>query len=317
MDKILILGAGGQIGLELTEALNQKYGADNILTSDIKEKDVLSKLPNEYVKIDVTDQKTLKDVIQANKISQVYHLAAVLSATAEKKPKLAWDVNIGSLLGLLEIARDLELDKIYWPSTIAVFGESTPTLNTPQHTITEPSTVYGMAKYAGELWCKYYYQNYGVDVRSLRYPGIISWKTQPGGGTTDYAVDIYHEAIQSEEFTCYLSPDRTLPMMYMDDAIRATLELMDADRSQLSLNMAYNISAMSFSPQEIAQEIKRIIPTFKIKYKTDYRDDIASTWPQSIDDSQAQKDWNWSPNYTLKSMTETMMHHLNKKELSE
>ncbi len=310
MDKILILGAGGQIGLELTEALNEKYGADQVIISDIKEPQSFENFSNKYLNIDVTDRNALREVIITNKVSQVYHMAALLSATAEQHPDRAWAVNIGSLLSLLDIAKDKLVEKIYWPSSIAVYGETTPKQLTPQHTITEPSTVYGIAKYAGELWCKYYKEKHNVDVRSLRYPGIISWKSQPGGGTTDYAVEIYHAALNNETFNCYLSPTRALPMMYMDDAIRATVEVMSADLSDLSISMAYNISAISFTPEEIAEDIRKSIPNFKIEYNPDFRDNIASSWPESIEDTVAQKDWNWKAKYNLQDITQTMLKSL-------
>ncbi len=310
MVKILILGAGGQIGLELTEALNKKYSTEQIILSDIKEPTAFKNFTNTYLNIDVTDKQAILAAITEHKITQVYHLAAMLSATAEKNPQLAWEVNIGSLLSLLEIARKHQGLRIYWPSSIAVFGNTTPPEQTPQHTITEPSTVYGIAKYAGELWCQYYRNTYGVDVRSLRYPGIISWKTQPGGGTTDYAVDIYHAALRQGKYTCYLSPDRALPMMYMEDAIRATLEIMDASLDSLSIAMAYNISALSFTPEELAASIREQIPAFEIKYAPDYRDAIAASWPHTIDDSLAQKDWQWSAKYDLAQMTSIMLQSL-------
>ncbi len=310
MEKILVLGAGGQIGLELTEALNKKYSPSQVIISDIKEPDYFAGFNNTYLSIDVTDKAAVQSAIETHEVSQVYHLAALLSATAEQHPAKAWEVNIGSLLSLLEQAREKKNLRIYWPSSIAVFGNTTPHIDTPQHTITEPSTVYGIAKYAGELWCKYYQEKHGVDVRSLRYPGIISWKTQPGGGTTDYAVDIYHAAISEGKYMCYLRQDRALPMMYMEDAIRATIELMDADVAKLTTAMAYNVSAMTFTPEDIAASIRRRIPNFEIEYKPDFRDEIAASWPQSIDDSLAHQDWGWTAKYDLDQMTNVMLESL-------
>jgi nucleoside-diphosphate-sugar epimerase len=261
MEKILILGAGGQIGVELTLALRQLYGRNQVIASDIKEEHPLLKQDNgPFRQLDVMDFKEVAHVVQEEGITQIYLLAAILSATGETKPLWAWDINMQSLVNLLEISRENKVRKFYWPSSIAAFGPNTPKQNTPQHTIVEPTTVYGISKYAGELWCKYYHDRYGLDVRSLRYPGLISWKSAPGGGTTDYAIDIYIEALKHKKYTCFLAEDSYLPMMYMDDAIRATIELMEAPAAQIKNRMAYNLSAMSFSPKEIAASIQQHIP---------------------------------------------------------
>jgi nucleoside-diphosphate-sugar epimerase len=246
-------------------------------------------------------------------VTQIYHLAAILSATGEKNPSLAWSLNMGGLLNVLEIAREEKLKKVYWPSSIAVFGPTSPKENCPQHTIIEPTTVYGISKYAGEFWCNYYHQRFGIDVRSLRYPGLVSYKSEPGGGTTEYAVEIYHDALETGRYKCFLKKDTYLPMMYMQDAIRATIELMEAPANKISIRTSYNVAAMSFSPQEIASEIRKHIPAFSVSYKPDYRQTIAESWPQSIDDSVARKDWKWKQEYDLSKMTSDMLENLRKK----
>jgi nucleoside-diphosphate-sugar epimerase len=315
MEKILILGAGGQIGVELTLALRQLYGRNQVIASDIKEEHPLLKQDNgPFRQLDVMDFKEVAHVVQEEGITQIYLLAAILSATGETKPLWAWDINMQSLVNLLEICRENKVRKFYWPSSIAAFGPNTPKQNTPQHTIVEPTTVYGISKYAGELWCKYYHDRYGLDVRSLRYPGLISWKSAPGGGTTDYAIDIYIEALKHKKYTCFLAEDSYLPMMYMDDAIRATIELMEAPAAQIKNRMAYNLSAMSFSPKEIAASIQQHIPDFSIDYAPDYRQQIAASWPQSIDDSEARADWGWKHEFDLDKMTAEMLHHLSQKK---
>jgi nucleoside-diphosphate-sugar epimerase len=315
MEKILILGAGGQIGVELTLALRQLYGRNQVIASDIKEEHPLLKQDNgPFRQLDVMDFKEVAHVVQEEGITQIYLLAAILSATGETKPLWAWDINMQSLVNLLEISRENKVRKFYWPSSIAAFGPNTPKQNTPQHTIVEPTTVYGISKYAGELWCKYYHDRYGLDVRSLRYPGLISWKSAPGGGTTDYAIDIYIEALKHKKYTCFLAEDSYLPMMYMDDAIRATIELMEAPAAQIKNRMAYNLSAMSFSPKEIAASIQQHIPDFSIDYAPDYRQQIAASWPQSIDDSEARADWGWKHEFDLDKMTAEMLHHLSQKK---
>lgn len=309
-EKILVIGACGQIGVELTMELRKIYGSGNVVASDLREENPLLKGSGPYISLDVMDKDRVYDLIKSQGITQVYLLAAILSATGEKKPELAWSLNMSSLLSILDIAKQEKLHKIYWPSSIAVFGPSSPRTATPQHTVIEPETVYGISKYSGELWCNYYFKRSNIDVRSLRYPGIISYKGEPGGGTTDYAVDIYHKALSDGRYECFLKEDTYLPMMYMPDAIRATIELMEADASRLTVRTSYNISAMSFSPKEIAASIKKHIPDFKITYEPDYRQAIADGWPESINDEVAAKDWNWKPEYDLDKMTKDMLANL-------
>ena len=312
-EKVLIIGSGGQIGVELAMALRKVYGSDNVIASDLREAHPLLKDAGPYVILDAMDGKAIHELVKKEGITQIYLLAAMLSATGEKAPMKAWDVNMNSLLQVLEIGVQEKLTKIYWPSSIAVFGPTTPTLNTPQQTIVEPRTVYGISKYTGELWCQYYNQRWGLDVRSIRYPGLISWKSEPGGGTTDYAVEIYHEALKNKKYTSFLSENTYLPMMYMDDAIRATIELMEAPVELMKTRMSYNLSAMSFSPKEIAAAIQKHIPEFTIDYKPDFRQAIADGWPKSIDDSVARADWGWKNNFDLDSMTADMLIHLREK----
>lgn len=309
-DKVLILGACGQIGVELTLALRAIHGANNVIASDIREEHALLKGTGPYLVINVMDAPTILETIRREKITQIYLLAALLSATGEKNPKMAWDINMNSLLQILDLGVQENIRKIYWPSSIAVFGPTTPNAITPQQTIMEPTTVYGISKYAGELWCQYYHQRWGLDVRSLRYPGLISWKSEPGGGTTDYAVEIYHHALKSKHYTSFLKKGTYLPMMYMDDAIKGTIELMQSTASKIKSRMAYNLSAMSFSPEEIAASIQQYIPDFKIDYAPDFRQNIANSWPQSIDDSAARKDWGWQHHFDLDKMTDTMLKNL-------
>jgi nucleoside-diphosphate-sugar epimerase len=309
-DVILILGACGQIGTELTEKLRTIYGSENIIASDIREGDLFMMKAGPFEIIDATDKETILKVVKKYKVTQVYLLAAMLSATAEKAPEKGWDLNMKSLLGVLDLAKEKHIKQIYWPSSIAVFGPTTPKQNTPQKTLMEPSTVYGISKVSGEFWCKYYHDKYGVDVRSLRYPGIISWKTKPGGGTTDYAVDIFFKAIEKGNYNCFLSEKTRLPMMYMNDAIDATIQIMQAKPEDIKIRTSYNLSAMDFTPQEISLEIKNYIPDFKITYQPDYRQQIADTWPQSIDDSSARKDWNWQHKFDLQSMTADIFKNL-------
>lgn len=309
-DKVLILGACGQIGVELTLALRALHGANNVIASDIREEHALLKGTGPYLVINVMDAPTILETIRREKITQIYLLAALLSATGEKNPKMAWDINMNSLLQILDLGVQENIRKIYWPSSIAVFGPTTPNANTPQQTTMESTTVYGISKYAGELWCQYYHQRWGLDVRSLRYPGLISWKSEPGGGTTDYAVEIYHHALKSKHYTSFLKEGTYLPMMYMDDAIRGTIELMESTASKIKSRMAYNLSAMSFSPEEIAASIQQHIPDFKIDYAPDFRQNIANSWPQSIDDSAARKDWGWQHHFDLDKMTDTMLKNL-------
>jgi nucleoside-diphosphate-sugar epimerase len=309
-EKILVIGACGQIGVELTTELRRLYGANNIIASDLRDEHELLKGTGPYVNCDVMNKEMLHVLIIRHNITQVYLLAAILSATGEKNPGLAWHINMQSLLNVLEIAKEEKLSKVYWPSSIAVFGPTSPRVMTPQNTVIEPTTIYGISKYAGERWCEYYFKHYGVDVRSLRYPGLISYKSAPGGGTTDYAVEIYHEALRDGDYECFLSEDTYLPMMYMPDAIRATIELMEAPADRLSIRSSYNLSAMSFSPKEISASIQKHIPDFSITYAPDFRQQIANSWPQSIDDSRAQNDWNWKPKYDLDSMTADMFQNL-------
>ena len=287
-ERILVIGASGQIGVELTLALRKMYGNANVVASDLREENDLLKGTGPYVSLDVMNKEMLHVQVIRQGITQIYLLAAILSATGEKNPHLAWSLNMQSLLNVLDIAKEENLHKVFWPSSIAVFGPTSPKQNCPQQTIIEPTTVYGISKYAGEFWCNYFFNRYGVDVRSIRYPGLISYKSEPGGGTTDYAVEIFHEALEAKKYKCFLREDTYLPMMYMPDAIRATIELMEADKSKISIRTSYNISGMSFSPKEIAAEIKKHIPDFSISYEPDYRQPIADSWPQSIDDSVAR-----------------------------
>lgn len=309
-DKILVIGASGQIGVELTMALRKQYGNANVIASDLREQNPLLEGTGPYVSLDVMNKEMLHVQVIRQNITQIYLLAAILSATGEKNPNLAWHLNMQGLLNVLDIAREEKLHKVYWPSSIAVFGPTSPKKNCPQQTIIEPSTVYGISKYAGEFWCNYYHNRHGVDVRSIRYPGLISYKSEPGGGTTDYAVAIFHEALEHKAYKCFLSEDTYLPMMYMPDAIRATLELMNAPSEKIKVRTSYNISGMSFSPKEIAAEISGHVPGFKISYEPDYRQEIANSWPQSIDDSVAANDWGWKPEFDLKKMTADMFENL-------
>lgn len=309
-NKILVIGACGQIGVELTLALRKIYGNEHVVASDLREENSLLKGTGPYVTLDVMNKEMLHVQVMRQNITQIYLLAAILSATGEKNPTLAWHLNTQSLLHVLEIAREEKLEKVFWPSSIAVFGPTSPRASCPQHTIIEPATVYGISKYAGEFWCNYYFHKYGVDVRSLRYPGLISYKSQPGGGTTDYAVDIFYQALQEKNYRCFLREDTYLPMMYMPDAIRATIELMEAPPERISVRTSYNINGMSFSPREISAEIQKHIPDFSIQYAPDYRQEIADGWPQSIDDSIARKDWNWQPEYDLTSLTKDMLKNI-------
>lgn len=309
-EKVLVIGASGQIGVELTLALRRIYGNSNVVASDLREENELLKGTGPYVSLDVMNKEMLHVQVIRQNITQIYLLAAILSATGEKNPNLAWHLNMQGLLNVLDIAREEKLHKVYWPSSIAVFGPTSPRTGCPQRTIIEPSTVYGISKYAGEFWCNYFFERYGVDVRSIRYPGLISYKSAPGGGTTDYAVEIFHEALDERHYNCFLREDTYLPMMYMPDAIRATIELMEAPADKLTVRTAYNVSALSFSPKEIAAEIKKHVPDFSIEYNPDYRQHIADSWPQSIDDSVARADWDWKPEYDLSRMTAEMLENL-------
>ena len=309
-EKILVIGASGQIGVELTLALRKMYGESNVIASDLREQNPLLEGTGPYVSLDVMNKEMLHVQVIRQNVTQIYLLAAILSATGEKNPGLAWHLNMQGLLNVLDIAREEKLNKVYWPSSIAVFGPTSPKKNCPQQTIIEPTTVYGISKYAGEFWCNYYFNKFGVDVRSLRYPGLISYKSAPGGGTTDYAVEIYHEALASQHYNCFLEKDTYLPMMYMPDAIRATIELMEAPAEKIKTRTSYNVAAISFSPEEIAASIKTHIPEFTIEYSPDYRQQIANSWPQSIDDSVARADWNWKPEFDLNMMTKDMLQNL-------
>jgi nucleoside-diphosphate-sugar epimerase len=304
MPKILIIGANGQLGSELATALADKYGASQVVTSDLTAPKSATSLRHEIA--DATDPEALRRIVIENDISHIYHLAAALSATGEKKPLWAWNLNMASLLNVLELARELNL-RVFWPSSIAVFGATTPSDHTPQKTIIEPETVYGISKQAGEGWCRWYHKTHGVDVRSLRYPGLISYKTPPGGGTTDYAIDIFRAAVAGEPYSCFLDADETLPMMYMADAVRATIELMEAPAEAISERGSYNVAGVSFSPAEIAAEITRQSPGFRMEYAPDFRQIIAAAWPDSLDDCQASRDWGWRTHYDLPRLVSEML----------
>jgi nucleoside-diphosphate-sugar epimerase len=310
--KILIIGACGQIGTELTQKLRAIYGVENVIASDIRKLnvDVVNSGPFEV--LNALDFNQIQHLVEIHKIDEVYLMAALLSATAEKNPAFAWDLNMNSLFHVLNLAKAGKIKKIFWPSSIAVFGPTTPKENTPQYTIMEPSTVYGISKQSGERWCEYYHKIFGVDVRSIRYPGLISWSSPPGGGTTDYAVDIFYKALSEKKYDCFLSSETKMPMMYMDDAIAATIQIMQAPEVQIKIRSSYNLAAMSFTPTEIAAEIQKHIPDFNISYTPDFRQKIADSWPASIDDSSARKDWDWSHNFDIESMTKDMIEHLNK-----
>lgn len=305
-----VIGSSGQIGTELVLQLREMYGVDNVIASDIKKSSEEVKTGGPFELLDVLDSQKLFEIIKKYNVTQVYLLAALLSATAEQKVKGAWGLNMNGLLNVLDLAKEQHINKIYWPSSIAVFGPTTPKQNTQQRTIMEPNTVYGISKQAGERWCEYYFQKYGVDVRSLRYPGLIGYKSEPGGGTTDYAVHIFHEALEKGTYQCFLKEDTELPMMYMPDGIKATLGIMEAPAENIKIRSAYNLAAMSFTPARLAEEIKKHIPGFTITYKPDSRQNIADTWPASIDDSEARNDWGWKPDFGIEEMTVDMIKHL-------
>lgn len=313
MERILIIGCAGQIGSELTLELRKIYGNSNVIATDIKpaSNEIMEGGPFEI--LDVLDPHRLFGTVARNKVTQIYHLAAILSGNAEKKPIASWNINMSSLLNVLELAREMELKKIFWPSSIAVFGPTTPRVNTPQFTVMEPNTVYGISKLAGERWLEYYYRKFNIDCRSIRYPGLISYKTEAGGGTTDYAVEIFYDAIRKGSYNCFLEKNTFLPMMFMPDAIRGTIDLMEADSNKLTARSGYNLSGISFSPNELYEEIKKHMPEFKIKYNPDYRQAIADSWPVSIDDSVARKDWGFTAQYDLARMTEIMLREIKKK----
>ena len=307
--RILVIGAGGQLGAELTQGLWNLYGKENVTATDIKDPQGILAQGN-FELLDVLNQKNIFEFIKKNQFTQIYHLAAILSATGEKNPKFAWQLNMDGLIHVLDAAIEYKIEKVYWPSSIAVFGPTTPKSNTPQDTIMDPSTIYGISKQAGERWCEWYHRKYGLDVRSLRYPGLIGYKSKPGGGTTDYAVDIFFKALSDKKYECFLKSDTYLPMMYMDDAVKATLDLMNAPIEKVKVRSSYNISSMSFCPSEIAMEIKKHIPEFSITFNPDFRQAIADSWPKSIDDSAARKDWGWQPEFDLKKMTEEILKKL-------
>lgn len=315
-DTILIIGASGQIGSELTVKLREIYGADKVIASDIRKGSDALVDSGPFEVLDATNQQQIEKVIDKYNVGTVYLMAAMLSATAEKSPMKAWELNMNSLFIILNLAKDKRIQKVFWPSSIAVFGPTTPADKTPQTTVMEPSTVYGISKQAGERWCEYYYNRYGVDVRSIRYPGLISYKTPPGGGTTDYAVEIYHEALAKGSYTCFLKAGTFLPMMYMDDAIQATIQLMDAPSEKIKIRSSYNLAGVSFDPEEIAASIKKQLPEFTIDYAPDFRQAIADSWPNSIDDSKAKKDWDWQHRFDLNKITETMLKNLQQSEKS-
>lgn len=306
--RVLVIGANGQIGTELAEALAQRWGRDAVVTSDLASTGRVAGLAHEV--LDCTDRAALIQLVERRGITQIYHLAAALSARGEQHPMWAWDLNMKGLLNVLEVARSHRLERVFWPSSIAAFGPSTPRHRTPQKTVMEPATVYGISKLAGEGWCDWYHRNHGVDVRSLRYPGLISWKTAPGGGTTDYAVEIFHAALAQRRYTCFLRADTALPMMHMPDAIRATIELMDAPATAVRERHSYNLAGISFTPADIAQAIARRLPGFELRCEPDFRQAIADSWPASIDDSAAQRDWGWQLAYGLDAMVDDMLSHL-------
>lgn len=307
-ERVLVIGSSGQLGIELVTSLREIYGENNVMASDIRAQET-DTAP--FTQLDILDVNAFKALIQSFKPTHIYHLAALLSATAEKLPKLGWSLNMDGLFHVLDAAKENDfIKKVYWPSSIAVFGPNTPSQNTPQHCIMDPNTIYGITKLAGERYCEYYHQKHGVDVRSLRYPGLIGYKSMPGGGTTDYAVSIYHEALKTGKYECFLSENTYLPMAYMPDALRSTLELMHTDAANVKVRSSYNLAGISFSPKEIAAAIAAIVPGFSISYQPDFRQAIADSWPQSIDDEQAQKDWGWNIEYDLNKMSEDMLYNL-------
>ena len=311
-DKILVVGSSGQIGTELVAQLRQLYGVENVIASDLKPSSQEQEQLGIYESFDIMDKTALYDIVKKHQITHVYLLAALLSATAEQHPAFAWKLNMEGLFNVLELAKEKHITQVYWPSSIAVFGPTTPRINTPQHTIMDPSTVYGISKLAGERWCEYYFNKFGVDVRSIRYPGLIGWKSAPGGGTTDYAVHIFYHAIQKNTYECFLSADTKLPMMYMPDAINATIGIMQAPKANVKIRSSYNLAGFSFTPAELANEIKKHLPGFTITYNPDFRQQIAESWPASIDDAASKEDWGWSPQFDLASMTDIMLKNLKK-----
>jgi nucleoside-diphosphate-sugar epimerase len=309
-EKILIIGSCGQIGTELTIKLREIYGKDNVVAADINSGSNELMYSGPFEILDATKKDDVKKILKKYKITDVYLMAAMLSAVGEKFPEKAWNLNMSSLLIVLDLAKDGHINKVFWPSSMAAFGPTSPKLNTPQETIMDPSTVYGISKLAGERWCEYYFQKFGVDVRSIRYPGIISWKTKPGGGTTDYAIDIFYKAVNHENYNCFLSEKTRLPMMYMEDAIKATVDIMQAPSDKIKVRSSYNLSAIDFTPEEVYHEIKKHYPEFEVNYVPDFRQQIADSWPQSIDDSVARADWGWNHSFDLEKMTADMIKNL-------
>jgi len=306
-DTVLIIGANGQLGSVLSKELQKIHGKDNVIASDVY---LNSTFDGVFEIIDATDIKAIENIVNKYTVNQIYHLAAILSAKGEKNPLRTWDLNISMMLNVFEVARTSNVKKVFFPSSIAVFGDKAPLENTPQSTFLNPATVYGMSKVAGENWAQYYFNKYGLDIRSIRYPGIIGYQSMPGGGTTDYAVEIYHSAVKQEKYSCFLNPETKLPMIFMDDAIRSTIELMQAPKENIRTRTSYNLGGMSFSPSEIASEIQKLCPNFKVEYNVDFRQEIADKWPKSINDDEARKDWDWKPKYDLKSMTALMLEKL-------
>jgi len=306
-DTVLIIGANGQLGSVLSKELQKIHGKDNVIASDVY---LNSTFDGVFEIIDATDIKAIENIVNKYTVNQIYHLAAILSAKGEKNPLRTWDLNIRMMLNVFEVARTSNVKKVFFPSSIAVFGDKAPLENTPQSTFLNPATVYGMSKVAGENWAQYYFNKYGLDIRSIRYPGIIGYQSMPGGGTTDYAVEIYHSAVKQEKYSCFLNPETKLPMIFMDDAIRSTIELMQAPKENIRTRTSYNLGGMSFSPSEIASEIQKLCPNFKVEYNVDFRQEIADKWPKSINDDEARKDWDWKPKYDLKSMTVLMLEKL-------
>lgn len=313
MVRRLVIGAAGQLGIELVLRMQKEFGVDSVDISDIRVPDNDAAMRSKFLHLDATDESALSKILEEGQYDEVYHLAAMLSATGEKKPLAAWDLNMQSLLNVLEAAKEGWIKRLFWPSSIAVFGPSTPKNSVPQDAPLDPTTVYGISKQAGEFWCRYYHEKYGVDVRSVRYPGLIGHRSVPGGGTTDYAVDIYHYAAKDEPYTCFLQADQALPMMYMDDAVRGTLELMGAPKSKITVRTSYNLGAMSFTPSEVGESIRQQRPQFELRYAPDQRQAIAASWPSSIDDSAANRDWGWQPRITIDDMTSLMLDAISTK----
>ena len=312
MKKILVIGSNGQIGTELVLSLRERYGKEAVFAADLSESCPAIIINGPYVQLDVLQKEAIREYIISNEIKEVYLLAALLSATAEKNPDFAWKLNMEGLFTILDLAKEKHIDKIFWPSSIAVFGPTTPADKTPQYTIMEPSTVYGISKLAGERWCEYYHKKHQVDVRSLRYPGLISYKSLPGGGTTDYAIDIFHKATAGVDYDCFLNETSALPMLFMDDAIRATIELMEAPSEQIKIRSSYNLAGVSFTPKELSEAIKKQLPDFKITYNPDFRQAIADSWPNSIDDAITEQHWGWKARFDLQKIVDEMIKNIKK-----